>query len=66
MSLQQMLSNERGESENIGDVPVFIALDQHYIHFLPPGLTEEKDIMPICTLDITFTNYSRTSNSRVG
>jgi len=61
-----MLSNDKGDFETIGDVPVFIALDQHFIHFLPPSLSEEKEIVPICTLDITFTNYARTTNSKTG
>ncbi len=65
MSIQQMLSNDKGDKgdfETIGDVPVFIALDHHFIHFLPPSLTEEKEIVPICTLDITFTTSARLSN----
>jgi|LauGreDrversion4_2_1035121.scaffolds.fasta_scaffold55449_1 hypothetical protein len=64
MSIQQMLSSDKGDFETLGDVPVFIALDHHFIHFLPPSLTEEKEIVPICTLDITFTNYARLSNKK--
>ena len=58
LSLQRLLSDDK--SETLGDVPVIIALDKQYIHFLPPASSvSERCIVPICSLDITFAYYLR-------
>lgn len=40
-------------------MPVIIALDKHIIHFLPLTVIEGDNVEPICSIDITFVNYSR-------
>ena len=52
-------SKERDADQKIGQVPVIIALDKHIIHFLPVTVIEGDNVEPICSIDITFVNYSR-------
>ena len=35
LSFRRLLSDDK--SESLGEVPVIIALDKQYIHFLPPA-----------------------------
>ena len=57
--------NDEEEVPPIGDVPVFIALHKNYIHFLAACTEDEDQIVPICSLDITFANYLRHTGDKI-
>ena len=57
--------NDEEEVAPIGDVPVFIALHKNHIHFLAACTEDEDQIVPICSLDITFANYLRHTGDKI-